>query len=134
MADVLEHFAVFSWLRPLALALALLAYYVLADGAASALRAWLPSLATVLFLAQAATIRRPGPNRNFRLFWAAAVLLVLIGVELTSAYAAGRMGQPQADHAMQVPVPGFGTGPSVDFDAYAAAVEAAAARSADRTP
>lgn len=132
MADVLRHFAVYSWLRPLAAAICLLAYYVLSDGAGAALRAWLPSLATVVFLAQAAAIRRPPPNRNFRLFWAAAVLLVLFGIEFTGAYAARRMGQPQADHAMQPPVPALGPGPAVDFDAYAAAVEAAGEKSADQ--
>lgn len=132
MADVLRHFAVYSWLQPLASAISLLAYYVLSDGAGAALRAWLPMLATVVFLAQAAAIRRPSPNRNFRLFWAAAVLLVLLGVELTGSYAARRMGQPQADHTMQPPVPGLGPGPAVDLDAYALAVEAAGNRSAEQ--
>lgn len=132
MADVFRHFAVYSWLRPLAAAISLLAYYVLSDGAGAALRAWLPSLATVVFLAQAAAIRRPPPNRNFRLFWASAVLLVLVGIEFTGAYAARRMGQPQADHAMQPPAPGLGPGPAVDFEAYAAAVEAAGKKSADQ--
>ncbi len=132
MADVLRHFAVYSWLQPLASAISLLAYYVLSDGAGAALRAWLPMFATVVFLAQAAAIRRPSPNRNFRLFWAAAVLLVLLGVELTGSYAARRMGQPQADHTMQPPVPGLGPGPAVDLDAYALAVEAAGNRSAEQ--
>ena len=105
MADVLRHFAVYSWLQPLASAISLLAYYVLSDGAGAALRAWLPMFATVVFLAQAAAIRRPSPNRNFRLFWAAAVLLVLLGVELTGSYAARRMGQPQARLLYTYPSP-----------------------------
>jgi FHA domain len=132
MADVLRHFAVYSWLVPLATAVSLAAYYVLSDGAGAVLRDWLPALATVAFLAQAAAIRRPPPNRNFRLFWAAAVLLVFLGVEFTGAYAARRMGQPAADHTMQPPAPGFGPGPAVDFEAYAAAVEAAGNRSAEQ--
>jgi len=130
MADVLRHFAVYSWLQPLATLISLMAYYVLSDGAGAALRAWLPSLATVVFLAQAAAIRRPAPNRNFRLFWAAATVLVLLGVELTGSYAARRMGQPQADHTMQPPLPALGPGPAVDLDAYAAAVAAAGETSA----
>lgn len=132
MADVLQHFAVYSWLRPLAVGIALLAYYLVPDGVAAALGAWLPTLATVVFLAQAAAIRRPPPSRNFRLFWLAAVLLVFIGVDLTSSYAAKRMGQPQANHGMQAPIPGLGSGPAVEFEDYAAAVEAAGKKSADQ--
>ena len=73
-------------------------------------------------------------HRNFRLFWAAVVLLVLLGIEFTGAYGARRMGQPQADHTIQAPLPGFGPGPAVDFDAYAAAVEAAGNRSGEQVP
>lgn len=132
MADVLRHFAVYSWLRPLAVALALLAYYLVSDGLAAALMGWLPTLATVVFLAQAAAIRRSEPSRNFRLLWFTAVLLVFVGVEITSSYAAKRMGQPQASHAMQAPLPGLGSGPAVPFGDYAAAVEVLGKQSADQ--
>lgn len=132
MADVLRHFAVFAWLRPLAVALGLLAYYLVPDGLAAALFSWLPALATVAFLTQAAAIRRPAPNRGFRSFWAIAWLLVLVGVETTRSYAARRMGQPEVDHAMQVPLPGLGTGPAVSFEEYGAEVEAAGERSAEQ--
>ncbi len=132
MADVLEHVAIYAWLRPLAVALALFAYYLVPDGAAAVLSAWLPTFATALFLAQAAAIRRPAPSRNFKLFWLTAVLLVFAGVDLTSSYAARRMGQPEAGHGMQAPLPGIGTGPAVEFEDYAAAVEAAGKRSADQ--
>lgn len=129
MADVLKHFAVFAWLRPLAVGVSLLGYYLLSDGLASSLRSWLPSLAIVAFLAQAATIRRPPPNRMFRARWAALVVLVLIGVELTRAYSAQRMGEPEMDHTMQAPLAGMGTGPVASFEEYSAAVEAAGRKS-----
>jgi hypothetical protein len=96
------------------------------------LLSWLPAFATVAFLTQAAAIRRPAPNRAFRSFWAIAWLLVLVGVETTRLYAARRMGQPEVDHAMQVPLPGLGTGPAVSFEEYGAEVEAAGERSAEQ--
>lgn len=129
MADVLSHFAVYTWLRPLAVAVSLLGYYLLSDGLASSLRSWLPSLAIVAFLAQAASIRRPPPNRRVRWRWAALALLVLIGVEFTRSYSAQRMGQPEMDHTVQAPMPGLGTGPAVSFEEYGAAVEAAGKKS-----
>jgi FHA domain len=129
MADVLNHFAVYAWLGPLSVALSMVAYYVLSDGLASSLRSWLPSLAAVVFLTQAAAIRRPGPSGAFRWRWAAAFLLVLIGIDFTRAYASRKMGQPEPDHAMQAPVPGLGPGPAVSFDDYGASVEAAGKRS-----
>ncbi len=130
MADVLRHFAVFTWLRPLAVALSLLGYYLLPDGLAASLRSWLPSLATVAFLAQAAAIRRPPPNRNFRWMWAAVFLLIVAGLDLTQSYAARRMGQPDIDQTVLPPIPVLGTGPLVSFEDYSAAVEAAGERSA----
>lgn len=129
MADVLRHFAVFTWLRPLAVVLIVAGYYLLSDGLAASVRAWLPSLATVVFLAQAAALRRPSPSGTFRWLWAGAVLLVLLGVESTRSYAAKRVGQPEVDHAMQTPIPGLGTGPAVSFEDYGAAVEAAGKKS-----
>ena len=130
MADVLQHFAVFTWLRPLAVVLSLLGYYLLSDGAAASLRAWLPSLATIAFLAQAAAIRRPPPNRNFRWMWAAALLLIVVGFDFTQSYAARRMGQPDIDQTVQPPLAVLGTGPTISFEDYSAAVEAAGERSA----
>jgi len=129
MADVLQHFARFGWLGPLSAALCLFAYYVLSDGLASGVRSWLPSLAAVAFLAQAVAIRRPAPNRRFRLWWAAAFLLILIGIDFTRSYGASRMGQPNVDHGMQAPIPLLGAGPAASFEDYAAAVEAAGRRS-----
>lgn len=129
LADVLRHFAVFGWLRPLATAVSLAAYYVFSDHLAAFTRAWLPSLAAIVFLAEAAAIRRPSPNRSFRGLWATALLLGLLGMELTGSYAAKLLGQPEVDHAMQMPVPALGTGPAVSFADYAAAVEAAGKRS-----
>jgi hypothetical protein len=130
MADALSHFALYSWLSPLSAALSLVAYYVLPDGPASLLRSWLPPLAVVVFLTQAAAIRRPGPNGAFRWRWAAAFLLVLVGVDFTRSYAARRMGQPEVDHVMQAPAPVLGAGPAVSFEEYGASVEAAGKRSA----
>jgi hypothetical protein len=132
MADVLHHFAVYSWLGPLAVAVSLIVYYVLPDGLGSAVRGLLPSLALVAFLSQAAAIRRPPPNRAFRLRWAAAFLLVLGGVAFTRSYAARKMGEPNVDHSMQAPLPVAGAGPAVSFEAYAAAVEAAGKKSAEQ--
>lgn len=129
MADVLNHFAVYAWLGPLSLALSTLAYYVLSDGLASALRSWLPSLAVVVFLTQAAALRRPGPSAAFRGGWAAALLLVLLGIDFTRSYAARRMGQPEVDHTMQAPIPVLGPGPAVSFEDYGGSVEAAGKRS-----
>lgn len=129
MADVLNHFAVYSWLGPLSAAISLLAYYLLSDGLASSLRSWLPSIAVVVFLTQAAAIRRPGPNRTFRWRWAAAFLLILMGIDFTRAYAARKMGEPDIDHTMQAPVPGLGAGPAVSFEDYAESVNAAGKRS-----
>jgi hypothetical protein len=125
MADVLHHFALYSWLGPLSVAVPLVAYYAVPDGLASFLRAWLPSLAAVAFLAQAASIRRPGPNFAFRARCAAAILLMLMGVEFTRAYAAKKRGEPEIDHAVQAPVPGLGAGPASSFEQYRASVEAA---------
>jgi hypothetical protein len=51
---------------------------------------------------------------------------------MTGSYAASRVGEPQTDHAMQAPLPLVGTGPAVDFDAYATALEAAGSRSAEQ--
>lgn len=129
VADVLHHFAFFGWLRPLALVISAAAYYLVPDGLSVALHAWLPSLALLAFLAQATTLRRPPPNRTFRLLWALAFLVILIGVEFTHSYATQRMGQPQMDHALQAPLPGLGTGPAVSFEDYGAAIEAAGQRS-----
>lgn len=129
MADVLRHFAVFGWLRPLATAVSLVAYYLVSDHLGALFRAWLPSLAAIVFLAEAAAIRRPGPTRSFRGVWAVGLLLVLMGMELTGSYAARLLGQPEVDHAMQAPLPGLGEGPAVSFDDYAAAVDAAGKRS-----
>ncbi len=129
MADVLKHFAVYSWLGPLAVAFSLLGYYVLSDGLAMTLRSWLPTFAFVIFLTEAAAIRRPGPNSAFRFLWAAAFLLLLAGVDLTRSYATRKAGQPDVDHSMQAPAPLVGMGPAVSFEDYAAAVEAAGKRS-----
>jgi len=134
MADVLHHFAVYSWLGPLSVAIGLLAYYLLPDALAGSLRGWLPSLAVVAFLTQAATIRRTPPNRAFRWRWATAFLLILVGVAFTRSYAARKMGEPDVDHAMQAPLPVLGAGPAVSFEAYAASVEAAGKRSAAQVP
>lgn len=130
MADVLHHFAVFIWLRPLSVALGLSAYYVLPDGVAAALRAWLPDLATIAFLAYAAAIRRSAPSSRFRWAWATAFLLILAGFDLTQSYAARRMGQPDLDQSVQAPLPIVGTGPAASFEDYAAAVRVAGERSA----
>ena len=129
MADVLHHFAVYAWLGPLSVGIALLGYYVVGDGLSAALRSWLPSLAAVAFLTQAAAIRRPGPNRAFRWRWAAAFLVVLIGIDFTRAYAARKMGQPDVDHTMQAPLPVLGAGPEISFEDYGTLVEAAGRRS-----
>jgi len=129
MADVLNHFAVYAWLGPLSVALSLVAYYVLSDGLAASLRSWLPALAAVVFLTQAAAIRRPGPNRAFRWRWAATFVLILIGIDFTRSYAARKMGQPDVDHTMQAPIPVLGAGPAVSFEEYGASVEAAGKRS-----
>ena len=129
MADVLNHFAVYAWLGPLSVALSMAAYYVLSDGLASSLRSWLPSLAAVVFLTQAAAIRRPGSNAAFRWRWGAAFLLVLIGIDLTRAYASRKMGEPEPDHTMQAPIPVLGPGPAISFEDYGASVEAAGKRS-----
>ena len=129
MADVLNHFAVYTWLGPLSVALSLVAYYVLSDGLAASLRSWLPALAAVVFLTQAAAIRRAGPNRAFRWRWAATFVLFLIGIDFTRSYAARKMGQPDVDHTMQAPIPVLGAGPAVSFEEYGASVEAAGKRS-----
>jgi len=129
MADVLNHFAVYAWLAPLSVALSMLAYYALSDGLASSLRSWLPFLATGVFLTQAATVRRPGPNGAFRWGWAAAFLVVLLGIDFTRSYAARKMGQPDVDHTMQAPIPVLGPGPAISFEDYGASVEAAGKRS-----
>ncbi|HQZ17898.1 MAG TPA: FHA domain-containing protein [Vicinamibacteria bacterium] len=129
MADVLNHFAVYAWLGPLSVALSMAAYYVLSDGLASSLRSWLPSLAAVVFLTQAAAIRRPGSNAAFRWRWGAAFLLVLIGIDLTRAYASRKMGEPEPDHTMQAPIPVLGPGPAISFEDYGASVDAAGKRS-----
>lgn len=131
MADVLRHFAIFAWLRPVAVGVALLFYYFVPDGVATALRTWLPALATLAFLSEAAAIRRPAPNRTFRVLWALALLLVLTGFEVTHSYATRRMGQPQLDQAVQAPILGFPARSSVSFEEYAASVEAAGRRSED---
>ena len=128
-ADVLHHFAVYSWLHPLAIVLAMLGYYLFADPTASALHAWLPTLATVVFLAKAAAIRRQGSNRWFHAGWAAAFLFIEVGTDMTGSYAARQMGQPAADHTMLMPAPGLGAGPSTSWDEYAKEVESAGARS-----
>ena len=132
MRDVLKHFAVFAWLRPVAMGVSFLGYYLLSDGAAALLRSWLPLLLTVAFLAQLATLRRSPPNRTFRGIWALAILLVLVGVQFTRSYAADRMGQAEADHTQQPPLPGLGTGPAVSFEEYGVAVEAAGKKSQDQ--
>lgn len=134
MADVLHHFALFSWLRPLGVFLGLCAYYLLSDRLAVTLRGWLPALASIAFLAQAAAIRRPGPSRNFRWAWAAAFFLITLGFDFTQSYAAQRMGQPNLDLSVQAPLPLLGAGPSVSFEDYAASVEAAGKRSAIAVP
>jgi len=132
MTDVLKLFAIFAWLRPLAMGVSFLGYYLLSEGMASLLRSWSAPLLTVAFLAQLATLRRSPPNRTFRGLWAMAILLVLTGVQLTRSYAAHRMGQPEVDHTMQAPLPGLKTGPAVSFEDYGVAVEAAGKRSQDQ--
>ena len=129
MADVLQHFAAYAWLLPLAALASLLGYYFVSDGLATWLRFWLPAFAGVAFLSQAAAIRRPPPSLRFRCLWAAAALLIFAGFEFTRSYAERRMGEPRMDHAVQSPLPGVGPGRAVSFDEYSASVEAAGKRS-----
>ena len=58
-ADVLQHFAWFGWLGPIAAAIVITGYYFLTDGFAAILRSWVPPFAVIAFLTQAAAIRRP---------------------------------------------------------------------------
>jgi hypothetical protein len=131
-ADVLHHFAVYSWLSPVAAVLGIVAYYILSDGPASAVGGTLATLATVAFLARAAAIRRLGPNHAFLLGWALVFLALDIGAKATQSYAARLMGQPAIDHSMYMPAPVVGSGPAQGWDAYATEVEQAGGRSAER--
>ena len=134
MADVLRHFAVFSWLAPLTTAGLLIAYYVLPDRVLSMVHGWAPTLAAVVFMAQAAAIRRAGPSRWFRAMLGLAFLLIATGIEFTQDYAARRTGQSALDHSLQMPVPILGAGPALSFAEYSAAVAAAGERSQAQAP
>ena len=131
-ADVLQHFAVYSWLAPVAAVLGFVAYYITPGAVASVLSEVFSTLATVTFLAMAAAIRRPGPRHAFVVGWALVFLAIDVGTKATQSFSAQQAGQPTIDHTMYMPLPGVGSGPAQSWDAYAAAVEEAGRTSASR--
>lgn len=74
-------------------------------------------------IAYLAAVGRPGPRRRFFAAWAAAIAILLAGVNGAGRLAARQKGEPQLDYDLDVPLAGV-TGPSTDLDGFLGAVGA----------
>lgn len=106
LSDTLRALAFLAWLEPANHLLLLAAYYPLSPRAF----AWFTTVtwvgvAVVTVVAMAVVCRRP-PSVRFAAAWAVAALVLALGVVSTSALYARRMGQPNVDVHVQVPLAG----------------------------
>jgi hypothetical protein len=107
LSDTLRTLAFLAWLEPATQLVLLAAYYPLSPGALAwfTAGAWIV-VAVVAVVAMAGVRRRP-PSFRFRTAWAVAALALAVGVASTSALYARRMGQPDVDVHVQVPLAGY---------------------------
>jgi hypothetical protein len=124
-ADPLRALAQLVWLWPLAFVLSYLLYYLVTAGVASRLRHLLMLGALVAAVVHLASLRRPDPNRAFRLAWALGVGLLVASLSATASLAQHKLGMPSVDYHVQVPLAGF-AGPTHSLDDYLAQVETTA--------
>lgn len=133
VADTLRALARLVWVWPPWLMLSAGSYYLLSVSAHALLGevvTWAAVMASVVY---AASVRRHGPHRAFRLGWALAVTGLWVGLHFVGAVAARKTGTPQNEYSLQAPLGGF-AGVSKDLDVYLAEVRQAsegAAREAD---
>jgi hypothetical protein len=106
LSDTLRTLAFLAWLEPATRLVLLAAYYPLSPGAFAwfTTAAWV-GVAVVTVVAMAGVRRHP-PSVRFAVAWAVAGLALALGVVSTSALYARRMGQPNVDVHVQVPVAG----------------------------
>lgn len=128
-ADPLGALGRLVWLWPLAFALSYASYYVLPPRAHALVRV----LSTVVLLIASAvhlvSLRRPPPNRAFRLAWGVGVGILVVGLVATASLAQSKLGTPNVDYHVQVPVAGY-PGPSHALETYLTEVEASAEKAA----
>lgn len=132
IADTLRAVAVIIAVSAGVQALTFLAYYVTTATAFGVVSGLLSGLTTVFVITYAASVRRR-PSRAFRLLWAGAVAILVVGLGATIRLAARRTGAPAVDHHVQVPL-GRIVGASRPIEAYLERIDAAtqaAARAAD---
>jgi hypothetical protein len=113
-------------------ALTFFAYYATTATAFGVVSGLLSGLWTVFMVTYLAGVRRKA-SRRFRILWATALAVLVLGMTATTHLAARRTGAPAVDHHVQMPLAGL-VGPSRPVDRYLARVgEAtqAAARAAD---
>jgi hypothetical protein len=106
LGDTLRTLAFLAWLEPLTRLLLLAAYYPLPPRAFAwfTTAAWVV-VAVVTVVVMAGVRRRP-PSARFAAAWGVAALVLALGVVSTSALYARRMGQPNVDVHVQVPLAG----------------------------
>jgi hypothetical protein len=137
LADTLRAVAWLTWLWPAMAVVSSVTYYVLPGGAQGLLEGLVPGLLIVISVVHVAALRRAPPGRTFRLAWAAGVTALLAGYWGSTAWSMKKMGSPDVDYEVQMPL-GSVTGPVRPLEDYFEAVsrearvaeEAAAKRAA----
>jgi hypothetical protein len=107
LSDTLRTLALLAWLEPAIQLVLLAAYYPLSPGALAWFTAGAWIVAAVVAVVAMASVRRRPPSARFRTAWAVAALALAVGVASTSALFARRMGQPNVDVHVQVPLAGY---------------------------
>lgn len=105
-------------------ALTFAAYYATTDTAYGVVDGLLSGLAAVFIVTYVASVRRR-PSRRFRLLWATALAVLVVGLSATTRLAARRTGTPAVDHHVQMPL-GRLVGPSRPIEPYLERVNEAA--------
>lgn len=124
IADTLRAVAVVIAVAAGLQALAFVSYYATTATIYSVVSGLISGLMTVFMVTYAASVRRRS-SRRFRVLWATAVSVLVLGMGATTRLAARRTGTPAVDHYVQMPL-GRVVGPSRAIEPYLERVEAAA--------